>query len=208
MKQLEPTDAIIISVPENHPEHLYGYFEKLPGEDKFTIRTITTDRGPMAGIEYLMPTAVIAYLVKPFFEAFLQEAGKDFYTHSKSKLKEFIAENRKLKYRLIAASGSTNKLSKAYSQSSTVSIKAMLHSHLMVTVLFDESIPEGEMDDLMEGLFASLNLLYDRCQKEAPESETNPKSSHAHQIFMIADLELREWKLLSREQMHDMFGNK
>lgn len=207
MNQIEPTDAIIISVPANHPEQLYDYFEQLPSTGKLTIKTIKTDFGPMAGIEYLMPTVVIAYLVKPFFESFLQEAGKDFYTHSKSRLKEFIIENRKLKYRLIAASQSTNKISKAYNQSATVSIKAMLHSRLMVTVLFDESIPGAEMDDLMEGLFISLNLLYDRCQQEVPESETDFRNSRRHEMFMIADLEQREWKLLSHDQMHEMFGN-
>lgn len=112
-----------------------------------------------------------------------------------------------MKHRWIAASQSTNKLSKAYNQSATVSIKAMLHSLLMVTVLFDESIPGGEMDDLMEGLFISLNLLYDRCQQEAAETETDFRSSRRHEMFMIADLEQREWKLLSQEQMHEIFAN-
>lgn len=81
----------------------------------------------------------------------------------------------------------------AYNQSVTVSIKAMLHSRLMVTVLFDESIPGKEMDDLTEGLFISLNLLCDLCQKEIFESKTDFRSSHMHEMFMIVDLGQRDW---------------
>lgn len=78
MNQIEPTDAIIISVPANHPEQLYDYFEQLPGSGRLTIKTIKTDFGPMAGIEYLMQTVVIAYLVKPFFDFFYRRQEKIF----------------------------------------------------------------------------------------------------------------------------------
>ena len=32
-----------------------------------------------AGVEWLLPTAVVAYLVKPYFESLLKEMGKDHY---------------------------------------------------------------------------------------------------------------------------------
>jgi len=35
--------------------------------------------GPYAGIEWLIPTAVVVYIGKAYFESFLKEAGKDHY---------------------------------------------------------------------------------------------------------------------------------
>ena len=40
-----------------------------------------------AGIEWLFPTAVVAYLAKPYFESFLKEMGKDHYLLTKRALK-------------------------------------------------------------------------------------------------------------------------
>lgn len=34
---------------------------------------------PFAGVEWLMPTVVVAYVAKPYFESFLKEMGKDHY---------------------------------------------------------------------------------------------------------------------------------
>ncbi|WP_157489268.1 hypothetical protein [Lysobacter sp. Root916] len=38
------------------------------------------DPGPYAGIEWLIPTAVVIYIGKAYFDSFLKEAGKDHYT--------------------------------------------------------------------------------------------------------------------------------
>ncbi|MEQ8797984.1 MAG: hypothetical protein RJQ08_07240 [Salinisphaeraceae bacterium] len=35
--------------------------------------------GPYAGLEWLLPTAVVLYIGRPYFKAFLTEAGKDHY---------------------------------------------------------------------------------------------------------------------------------
>ena len=35
--------------------------------------------GPFAALEWLIPTAVIVYLARPYFDGFLGEAGKDHY---------------------------------------------------------------------------------------------------------------------------------
>lgn len=42
---------------------------------------------PQAGIEWLLPTAVVAYFAKPYFDGILQEIGKDHYAAIKAALK-------------------------------------------------------------------------------------------------------------------------
>ena len=42
--------------------------------------------GPSAGIEWLLPTAVVVFVGKTYFESFLKEAGKDHYAMLKAGL--------------------------------------------------------------------------------------------------------------------------
>lgn len=46
---------------------------------------------PFAAIEWMMPTAIVAYLAKPYFESFLKEMGKDHYGLLKVGLKNIYA---------------------------------------------------------------------------------------------------------------------
>jgi hypothetical protein len=43
--------------------------------------------GFRAALEWLAPTAIVAYIAKPYFESFLSELGKDHYAITKNALK-------------------------------------------------------------------------------------------------------------------------
>jgi hypothetical protein len=47
--------------------------------------------GPFMGVEWLMPTAIIVYLSKSYFDAFLKEAGKEHYQALKKGLAKLAA---------------------------------------------------------------------------------------------------------------------
>lgn len=47
--------------------------------------------GARAGVEWLLPTAIVAYIAKPYFESFLSEMGKDHYSIAKTALKNLQA---------------------------------------------------------------------------------------------------------------------
>jgi hypothetical protein len=42
--------------------------------------------GPFAGIEWLLPTAIMLFITRSYFEGFLSEVGKDHYTALKSSI--------------------------------------------------------------------------------------------------------------------------
>jgi hypothetical protein len=48
--------------------------------------------GPFMGVEWLMPTAIIVYLSKSYFDAFLKEAGKEHYQILKRGLAKLAAK--------------------------------------------------------------------------------------------------------------------
>jgi hypothetical protein len=158
----------------------------------------------MAGIEWALPTVVVAYLLKPFFEVFLQEAGKDLYLLTKSNLKKFIVTNRELKTKLISARQSTEKLSKRYDQSLTVSLKANLHPNLRVTILISENINDKEIDNMLEGMFEVLAYLYAECKKHDDNSQTR----YQNDLFLISNNLIKQWELLDRRQMGERYRNK
>ncbi len=61
-------------------EALVAEFETETAEAGIWVQSESyPDRGPFAGIEWLLPTAVILYVSKPYIDAFLAEAGKDHY---------------------------------------------------------------------------------------------------------------------------------
>jgi hypothetical protein len=84
-------EAIVISATKRIPSEWVDDFVKEVDREDFKVKKIEAeDLGLMAAIEWAIPTLVVAYLLKPFFQSFLAEAGKDAYAHAKTQLKQFI----------------------------------------------------------------------------------------------------------------------
>jgi hypothetical protein len=67
---------------------------------------------PFAGVEWLMPTVVLAYVAKPYFESFLKEMGKDHYEFLKkgfNNLYEWFAGPSAPNVQIIATPGKSSK---------------------------------------------------------------------------------------------------
>jgi hypothetical protein len=68
-----------ISYQEDIPKDFIDEFSETVYEPRLQLRVESRPRGFYASIEWALPTLVIAYLAKPYFEGFLQEAGRDHY---------------------------------------------------------------------------------------------------------------------------------
>jgi hypothetical protein len=68
--------------------------EFIKENQQIQIEVIERPSGFCNALEWLMPSAIVVYLTKPFFDAFFTEAGKDAYALFKSSLKKFV---RKIK---------------------------------------------------------------------------------------------------------------
>jgi hypothetical protein len=79
---------IAISYEESIPADLFDDFDKSLREDSLNfVIDVRPNPGPCAGIEWFLPTAIIVFIGKSYFDGFLKEAGKDHY----NKLKESIS---------------------------------------------------------------------------------------------------------------------
>ncbi|WP_348047127.1 toll/interleukin-1 receptor domain-containing protein [Mucilaginibacter sp.] len=201
-------EAIVISATERVPAEWVDDFVKEVDREDFKVKKIVAeDMGLMAAIEWTIPTLVVAYLLKPFFQSFLDEAGKDAYAHAKVQLKKFLAKNKAIKIRLMAATQSIHKLSKTYDQSLSVSIKARIHERLTVTVLFGENVPDEEGSQMMDGMFQILEMLYEQCQKESPETEEASKGFSHNNVYLVANNDTKQWEILTNQQMTAKYRN-
>jgi hypothetical protein len=74
------------------PRDSFYEFEQLVRTDglKMEVRSRGSNAA-FAGLEWLLPTAVIAYIAKAYFESFLKEMGKDHYDLLKEGLKRLYA---------------------------------------------------------------------------------------------------------------------
>ncbi|ART63905.1 hypothetical protein [Kushneria marisflavi] len=68
-----------ISYQEDISQDFIDEFSATVSDPRLQIKIESRSRGFYASIDWALPTLVIAYLAKPYFEGFLQEAGKDHY---------------------------------------------------------------------------------------------------------------------------------
>lgn len=199
-------EAIVICQPKDLPSTFIDELEKKLDKPDFKIKIIKTENpGLYAAMEWAIPTLIIAYLLKPFFETFLQEAGKDFYKLAKSELKKIILSGQEIKAKYIAASQSPDKLSRNYDQSITISLKAKIYEKLDVTVLFNKNIPDEEADEILEAMFEILSLLFVECQKfDSKEINKNQRINH---VYLISNNEIKKWEILTEQQMFERYKN-
>lgn len=69
--------------------------------------------GPQMCIEWFFPTAIVAYISKPYFDSFLSEMGKDHYSLFKKgllKLKENIFGEKSPKRIIVTSTNAPNKV--------------------------------------------------------------------------------------------------
>ena len=96
-----------------------------------------------AGIEWLVPTAVIVYIAKPYFDSFLSEMGKDHYAIVKTALNNLrarISARYRDRLKVVSSSGKFSKDSEKYSP--IFSIEAESSSGYRYKLLIQTEIDE------------------------------------------------------------------
>lgn len=58
-------------------EEFLSEFTTLVRTDGLSLLVQARPSVPFAGIEWLMPSAIVAFLAKPYFESFLKEMGRE-----------------------------------------------------------------------------------------------------------------------------------
>jgi hypothetical protein len=135
------------------------YYFKRIGPD-FHVEIIP-DRGPQAGIEWLLPTLLIIFFAKPFIKNLAKEMGSDLCKLIKlgilSIWSKFFGPNPKYKYRIIVAGKS---IREDFEFSPAFSIYIELSDLVKIKFLYKQSWIHEKFDDATHTFLYNITLLY------------------------------------------------
>jgi len=184
-----------ISYPSGFPEYyINDIFEsiKSPGL-KIDIRK--EEPAIFASVEWMVPTFFAVYLLKPYFESFLAEAGKDHYLLLKKGLKELAKRVKGIGARTIVSSQSPDKVAKNNDQSKIFSISIQTKSGRIIKLLFDNTLSEEDWDEAIDTLFEYVAENYNNpLQGKLVEFTEGFRKEEYVQYYVIIDKETKRIK--------------
>lgn len=139
------TQHLIISYIDTFPLESFERFRSDVEIPRLKLLLEPRPQEVFAGIEWLLPTAVVVYIAKSYFESFLKEMGKDHYVLFKSaidKLGRKILGREAPRIGIIHTKGKIDQESPKYSLA--FSVIAEVEAHVRVKLLFDVSLSEGD----------------------------------------------------------------
>ena len=157
--------------------------------------------GPSASLEWIVPSAIGVYLLKPYFESFLKEMGKDHY----GVLKNWINSNRKnhglFKTKSIASTVSNAKIDKEFEVNNFFCVYFQLPNGAFAKIFMPQSEEEEVNENAILELLNDLAKIYEKGDSmySAMINEFNPKSYD--EIFFIFDTETKKWNVESLDSM-------
>src|SRR5262245_42366134 len=144
------------------PEALLSDFMQLVAAEKLDLRMESREEdGPFAVIEWLIPTAVIVYISKSYFDAFLKEMGKDHYALLKAGLRTLCGKlvgPPAPKVMIIATKG---KVRGDHTYSLLLSVLAEAGDGLILKLLLRTDVPSDEHDRVLATFLAFLEDYHD-----------------------------------------------
>jgi hypothetical protein len=161
-----------------------------------------------ASMEWAIPGLISAYILKPYFEAFLQEAGKDHYIILKNWVKKIVTRFKELPVETLAASQSTEKVINTDNiQSKAITIHIQCKGHFFIKLLFDNKIGTTEVelciDDIMDMVLAHyLN------EPNSLSAFLDNQRLRGGEIFAIIDPATNKWKFLGVDEVIKMIKSK
>ena len=170
------------------------------------IKVMKSDNQAFMAFEWIIPTGFIVYILKPYLDAFLSEAGKDHYHFLKKGLKKIIVKGKFIKAKLLTAKSSTEKLSKTYSQSIVISIIFQTKDFRLIKLLFDNELELSEWENAIDKMIELLTENY--------ESSTNDKLSKMinslnadkkDEIFAVINQDNKQLELLDDDGMRKRY---
>ena len=149
---------------ENKPDILIDFNEILPeeliseeineiSECGANVKINKRKNSVWNALEWTIPTLIVGYILKPYFETFLKEARKEHYKILSEKIKPLLKKGKSFETKLLTASQSTEKLSKTYNQSHSISLIVETKSGRLIKLLFDNNLSLTDWEEAIDELF-------------------------------------------------------
>lgn len=174
---------IIINYLESIPDYLILDDLNSIKETGVNLKINKRENSIWAAIEWTIPTAIAAYILKPYFETFLKEAGKQHYKVLTKKLKTLLEKGKLFNFRTITASQSTDKISKSYTQSKTISLLIETRNGRFIKLLFDDELEIDDWENAIDQLFNFIIENYETPKSNKLDEITKSYDEKIHRNY-------------------------
>ncbi len=157
--------------------------------------------GPMNMFEWLIPTTIVAYILKPYFEGFLNEAGKDNYLALKKWINNIVDKARQIKVHTIYSSMLVDKKSKKYSQSKSVSLFLPTKDGKVIKLLFDNDLSKDDWDNAIDQLLDFTIENFEKYPNDILSKNIAQLGTDNYAIFAIIDKKTKKLIFYDRKDL-------
>lgn len=148
---------IALSYTNSIPEETFADFLKLVSPAGLDIQVESREENDVyASLEWLIPTAVIIFIGKSYFESFFSEMGKDHYSMLKTGLKSLRTKLFGSNAPKISMLGTPGKISANQPYSLVFSIIAEAETGLRFKLLIQNVVSEEEYEEIINAFFNFL----------------------------------------------------
>ncbi|MEM1404298.1 MAG: hypothetical protein AAGG55_13265 [Pseudomonadota bacterium] len=165
------------------PELIEEFFELVSVEG---AKVVSKARGPefFAALEWAVPTVVIAYLSKPYFEAFLSEAGRDHYQLLKSAISKVFSRTK------LASQDSKQ------DRSQNFSIVVKLEGGETLKFVFSDFFDENELTTALDQTKTLMQEHYRNSPDDVISKAVGTVSPPSRSVYMEFDIDESKWTLI------------
>jgi hypothetical protein len=163
-----------ISYIDSVPQSIIDEFLGVVSHPTLDVRSETRSReeAAYACTEWLLPTAVVLFISKAYFDGFLKEMGKDhYYLLKKGLIKLKVKLNGYVAVRLTATPG---KVSKEPAYSLTLSVYAEADDAQRFKLLIQNNVSDTEYEEIIDAFLSFLSAYNNRA---LPKSMLNKLST-------------------------------
>lgn len=174
-----------ISYQENIPDDFIEELTNSISIPELQVKVESREIGTYATIEWALPSLIIAYLSKPYFESFLKEAGKDHYQLLKKGL-----------LFLFTRIFGKNPEKRDEKRSQLFSIMAQLDDGRSLKFVFPEGVSLEDYEKSLELMYSLLSQHYENCPSDQITEMTTRLSTLSHSLYMEYKAAEESWVII------------
>ena len=201
MSEADDRYDIAIFYNELIPEKVEAEFQNTVRHPKLRfVSKATPDRGPYAGIEWLLATGLILWIGKAYFNGFLSEAGKEHYHFLKKGIHnvwaKLVGPEKIVSIRVVTPSNAPKKVT-GHQYSAAFSVIFPIGEHTKLKFLFSADTDETHIVTYVDRLTALIQELSTDSDYRVHILEKCKKCIIADYLIMAYDSDSNELVVLN-----------
>ena len=195
--------SIAVAYTNRIPADTFAEFRRLVDANGLGLQVEEREEdGPYASLEWLIPTAVIVFIGKAYFESFLKEMGKDHYSLLKAGLKSLHSRLLGPQAPKVVVISTKGKASPEQPYSLLYSLLAEGEGGIRFKLLLQRSATQEEYEETVNAFLAFLDAYHAGALEPSVVSELQNTRVHGKTLLLAFN------PSLNRVQPVDPLSNK